>query len=494
MRTFSGWSRAVAVVVVCGLARAAAAGPTIECAAPKFDFGTRQIGDEIPVSFTLTNTGDERLTITSLSASWSGGGGKPPAVSTNTLAPGAQATVNTTLVLAGQFGPMTRSITVASNDKATPRLKLEIAGTMAPSIAIEPKALDFGSVSVRDAKPQIVTLTAPGADKKFNVRAVTFPRADIFDLTYAPQPDGLSCKITVTPRQDALPQDLKGQLSIRTDSRVVGTVPVEVTGVLTGELNVSPLRVAVTRRPDGSGEAGDIRITAAATGAAFKITGVKTPAAAITSNVSAGPSGYTVTLGSIPRSADMTGKYLLVDTDVPTMKQLRIPFTDVNGGNAGADWGPVVEGVQTHLEFRAYTPGKPLNGSLMVRNVGSKVTTVYTGGDLIAPKFHGTDSKGQPVELTEAGNAALPGRGSGTLVQPGAQRSFQVTANRYLNFADEGEYSLEAEISVATQSGRGSAVVKSNAVTVRAGPATMPALPTRPGGQTTRPAVPDELP
>ena len=111
-----------------GLCGAAVAGaPTIIVDYPVYTASV-QSGSIVSHTFELTNTGDETLSITTVQTSC---GCTTTALAKPNLAPGESVDLEAKVNTAGFVGTVERTLTVQSNDPATPNLVLRMALTVA---------------------------------------------------------------------------------------------------------------------------------------------------------------------------------------------------------------------------------------------------------------------------------------------------------------------------------------------------------------------------
>jgi len=129
----------VMLFVVLGLGAVAMAAPRISVDTPVYDFGEILEGLAIVHTFVLQNVGDEPLTIDDIQVSC---GCATTSLAKSTLAPEESVDLEVTFDSAGFSGKMTKNIYVESNDPATPKLALQLTGTVrrpqAYNIAVGP--------------------------------------------------------------------------------------------------------------------------------------------------------------------------------------------------------------------------------------------------------------------------------------------------------------------------------------------------------------------
>ena len=102
----------------------------VEIDSKSFDFGViREADGPVSHTFTLTNTGDKPLVLTSVRAAC---GCTKPEYSKEPVAPGKTVNIKVTYLPAGRPGEFNRDVIVKSNAKNSKRMVLKIAGTVIP--------------------------------------------------------------------------------------------------------------------------------------------------------------------------------------------------------------------------------------------------------------------------------------------------------------------------------------------------------------------------
>ncbi len=117
----------VMLFVVLGLGAVAMAAPSISVDTPVYDFGEILEGLAVVHTFVVQNVGDEPLTIDDIRVSC---GCTTTSLAKSTLEPGESVDLEVTFDTAGFGGKMAKNIYVESNDPATPKLALQLTGTV----------------------------------------------------------------------------------------------------------------------------------------------------------------------------------------------------------------------------------------------------------------------------------------------------------------------------------------------------------------------------
>lgn len=164
----------VMLFVVLGLGAVAMAAPRISADVPVYDFGEILEGLAVVHTFVLQNVGDERLTIDGIQVSC---GCTTTSLAKSTLAPGESVDLEVTFDSAGFSGKMTKSIYVESNDPATPKLVLQLTGTVK-----RPQAYNIAVSDLNYLFYLLVDLRAPEEYAAFHLLgAINIPYEELND-------------------------------------------------------------------------------------------------------------------------------------------------------------------------------------------------------------------------------------------------------------------------------------------------------------------------
>ena len=172
--------------------------PAITVQETSIDFGTVEFAQPVQQTITITNTGTAPLEITGIESDVSGLTFEP---SMFTLSPEGSRTVTVTLPNATE-GALSGSINISSNDPDRAKLTLSVSGIVqpppVPTIAVQEKAVDFGTVEVAQTVQQTITITNTGTAPL----EITGIESDVSGLTFEPsmftlEPNG-SRTVTVT--------------------------------------------------------------------------------------------------------------------------------------------------------------------------------------------------------------------------------------------------------------------------------------------------------
>ena len=149
---------AVLFVAASLLAQGAPAGPKAVVAEPIKDMGVVPKGDKISYDFVIRNEGQAPLEIADVRASC----GCTVAKFDRTIAPGQTGKVNVEVDTATFSGPISKGVTVLTNDPSTPEIELTIRAKAEPFIQVKPGYARYITVHGESQKGLIVqSLWAP---------------------------------------------------------------------------------------------------------------------------------------------------------------------------------------------------------------------------------------------------------------------------------------------------------------------------------------------
>jgi len=317
--------------------------PKIEAVDPVFDFGEKSNIEKVEHEFTIKNTGDALLQISRVTTSCGCTVAQPEK---KELQPGESTVVKATLNLAGRVGPLTKTITVFSNDPDNPQLTLEFKGVVKSLIAIEPDRLvQFGEFP-SDEKPEPKTVDVRSVDPalKFNITKVEMGEDNPFDYKLETVEEGKHYRITFSLVK-ALPlnQNIYKRVTIQTDAQLEGkpeeavaslrNIIVTLSARALGPIEVQPptltVRVGDEEAPQPGQEASQagqgpqqkvgttsqyVRVRGIKD-KEFKITEVVPPDPQINVDINERDKGdFILKISNIPRDENLNGKKFIIKT------------------------------------------------------------------------------------------------------------------------------------------------------------------------------------
>jgi hypothetical protein len=188
-------------------------GPKIQFAESVYDFGKVSAGDPVKHEFVFTNTGNELLILTNVQPSC---GCTTAGEWSHQVEPGKTGTIPVQFNSSAYNGPVTKTVTVTSNDKGQPTVVLQIKGTVWKPIDVQPQFVmlsvnaesqsnDTKLVHIVNNGDEPLTLSAPESNNKaFIAELVTNTPGKDYNLNIS----------TVGP----LDAGVQGQVSIKTSS------------------------------------------------------------------------------------------------------------------------------------------------------------------------------------------------------------------------------------------------------------------------------------
>jgi hypothetical protein len=310
MRVYTAIFVTLALTATCGLAA-----PKIACDAPDFNFGVKRDHETVVHSFVLRNDGDAPLAITRVKASC---GCTAVKSSTNSILPGQTATVDARFTLKGRRGKQQKSITVESNDPATPRLRLWLKGEIVVEVALQPRYLNFRQVH----KDSVVTQTVELVSLRPALRIIDVKaNSASYEATIDPDGRGLTVR-TVPPLKVGL---VRGHMTVKTDHPMGLSTDLSIAAVAVGDLTVMPRELALRSSwPDAR------RVTLVIrpfNKLPFDITKVEAPLPSITTSFKKQPDGTArVDLDGVRPDKALNGKAILIHTSLKSSPVLRVPI------------------------------------------------------------------------------------------------------------------------------------------------------------------------
>lgn len=135
----------VSLGLVLGAVAASAQGPRIKFDSTVYDFGSTSLVQTVTGTFTFQNTGNAVLEVKKPATSC---GCTVAGVKPEKLAPGERGELVFTLNLAGMRGHVVKTITVPSNDPATPQVQLTLKADVQAIFEVNPSAVIVGDLPI----------------------------------------------------------------------------------------------------------------------------------------------------------------------------------------------------------------------------------------------------------------------------------------------------------------------------------------------------------
>jgi len=311
----------------------AASGPRITFDGAERNFGV--IDDEKSVSheFKFTNTGSAPLTITNTHGSC---GCTVPALEKKTYEPGESGQIKVTYNPANRRGAQRTTVTVTSNDAASPSTVLNLTAEVLPQLMADPQVVGFAQVRRGVPGSSTVKIHSRRAD----LRPMTATANNIRLLTKLGEGTEVEVggekvmeyplEVTLTPDAEVGP--IQGVISIRT-SDPNRTISLNAAGEVVGDLDAKPARVQLSGLQPGQAMKSEVRLTSR-DGKPFKVMSVaEAPAGQpmfttqVSEDATVTPPAYVITVtGTAPIAPGAFRGELVVTTDVKGEETLRVPY------------------------------------------------------------------------------------------------------------------------------------------------------------------------
>jgi hypothetical protein len=291
----------------------------IRCDDPDFNFGKKDSRENITHKFVIRNTGSGPLRISSVDATC---GCTVTDVNPNVIEPGEQGEVVVTFRLAGRSGQQQKAIIVNSNARNEPNLQLVMRGTAVSHVTMKPASVFFGKVPVGKRSVESMEITTDDS-VSFNVGKL---KSDSPHFTPSVEvlKTGRAFRLEVALAATAPEGQLHGEIELETDSKDYPKLFVPVSAQVVGELLVMPKELVLE---EGAPAATKSAFVMAGQVPKFRILEAKCSVPRVQLRVVPfGEDGYRILLRDLAAAPDLDGACLIVTTDAPTMKEVRIPF------------------------------------------------------------------------------------------------------------------------------------------------------------------------
>lgn len=166
-------------------------------------------------------------------------------VTAKDVPPGGVGEIKTTFKTKGYQGPVKKTITVETNDPENKMVRLTLSGNVVSDVTVEPRYLNFGSVT-RNAPPKPVPLTIallPGKDLR-----ITEVRSESESLVLSKESEDKDKNRTtyLVSLAERLPVGrLTGRIVVKTTSKTLPEVQVPFHASVLGDVRVTPQLLAL---------------------------------------------------------------------------------------------------------------------------------------------------------------------------------------------------------------------------------------------------------
>lgn len=234
----------------------------IQCLEPTWKFGNAAQYTMLTHAFVIKNVGQDVLQIKQVVPSCQCQAVLP---TKNELAPGEETTVECKMNTQGLQGPVTKTISVLSNDPTQGSIILTMTGDIVPPFSVKPRQIELGAVSKIDGKggTELSFVVSKGLDVQLRDLKVSSPLVVATPLgKLEEQPDGTRIlKVRVDLKGGASVGLLRETLTFITDMPNVPPAVVPVTASIEGEVMISPRTFNLGKVKKGETTSKEIEIT-----------------------------------------------------------------------------------------------------------------------------------------------------------------------------------------------------------------------------------------
>jgi len=234
---------ALCLVASPALPLAAEGQPKAVAVEPLKDLGVIAKGEKATHDFVIRNEGDTTLEITAVRPAC----GCTVAQFDKTVAPGKTGTVHTMIDTASFNGPISKFVTVSTNDPATPEIQLTMKLTVQPYIMVKPGYARFITVQGEAKEGDIAQTLWASDEAPFNVLKVESPLKalavsyrEATEAERKPEGKGKQWRVEMKLSNSAPVGPLADYVSVYTDHPKQKIVQIPLTGFVRPVIAVTP--------------------------------------------------------------------------------------------------------------------------------------------------------------------------------------------------------------------------------------------------------------
>lgn len=214
-----------------------ATGPKLQFEAPVYDFGKVRAGEPVKHTFIFTNLGDATLILANVQPSC---GCTTAGEWTRQVEPGKTGTIPVQFNSGNYSGPVTKTVTVTSNDKTRPSAVLQIKGTLWKPIEVTPQMavlnVPLGTqtnvvtvVRIVSNLDEPITLSAPESNNR------------AFTAQLTPTQPGKEFQLTISAAPPFEPGKAQAQITLKTSLTNMPLITINALVSVQPALAASPL-------------------------------------------------------------------------------------------------------------------------------------------------------------------------------------------------------------------------------------------------------------
>ncbi len=211
-------------------------GPAITFQTIYYDFGKVRKGNMVTYQYKFTNTGTDKLIITSVHPTC---GCTAALASSQEILPGGGGIITAQFNSSDYMGPVTKTIIVATNDPSKPTITLTISGEVVTDLSINPSVLFLGSIKQGGTKEQILNIFMAAPSVQITSVTSSNPYIKVTSVARAISQETL--KVAVSP--DAAIGPINSEIDVFYTGKNEQVRRVPVIGNIVGDIAVNPALV-----------------------------------------------------------------------------------------------------------------------------------------------------------------------------------------------------------------------------------------------------------
>jgi hypothetical protein len=223
----------------------APAGPKLQFATPVFDFGKTRAGDPVKHVFYFTNTGDATLELSNVRP---GCGCTTTGEWTKKVEPGQTGSIPIQVATVNFNGPVVKTVTVDSNDKAQPSTVLQIKGTIWKPVEVNPQMAYFNVVADTPGGAQSIVRIINNTDEPMTLSEPEVNNKNFTTELKTVQPNK-EYQLIVKTDGALKPGSLQGQVTIKTSSTNMPVINVTAFANVQPVVSITPPQVTLLGGP-----------------------------------------------------------------------------------------------------------------------------------------------------------------------------------------------------------------------------------------------------
>jgi len=211
--------------------------PGFRCAQTLHDFGLNWLGGSLDHVFIVRNEGDQELEILSV---------KPSCGCTvaknfdRKIPPGGQGKIPVSINTKKVYGKFTKSITVNTNDPATPALRLRISGLVKRYVETQPRRVNFSHIKDTTAERTLIATLTNNTEQSFVLHLASPATSGPFKAELVLKEEGKVYELHVTAQGPYQPKLNAATFKVATNLPQQRTFDVPVSAYVPPRLDVRP--------------------------------------------------------------------------------------------------------------------------------------------------------------------------------------------------------------------------------------------------------------